>query len=509
MSRKVVIVGAGPGGLASALLLAYAGLDVTILERQPFIGGRTSAIHGDGFIFDRGPTFFLYPRILREIFSSIGRDYDKEIPMVRLDPQYRLLFGAGGEIMATPDMERMHQEISTISPEDADQFVRFMSENRVKLERFSPILESQFSSWLNFLKPSIISLLPLVRPFSSVEQDLGRYFKDPRVRLAFSFQSKYLGMSPFQCPSLFTILSFLEYEHGVFHPLGGCQAVSEKMAAIAREMGVKIHIGEEVQNIEFRGRRPVAVTTRTSQYPCDAMVVNADFSRFMIKHVPNRLRPTWTDNRIARSTFSCSTFMLYLGIRGVEQVPHHTIYFSSDYRQNLADITDNYRLSQDPSVYLQNACVTDPSLAPPGCSTLYVLVPVPHQHANLDWKKLAPVARQRAFEQLSKIGVGDLTGRILFEKMLTPDDWDQMEIHRGATFSMAHSLSQMLHLRPQNRFADLDGVYLVGGGTHPGSGLPVIYSSARISSELLCKDFGITPPKNSSTATEMKAKVML
>lgn len=494
MSRCIIIVGAGPGGLASALLLAHAGFKVTVLERQPYVGGRTSSIKEEGFTFDRGPTFFLFPRILREIFQTIGRDFDKEIPMVRLDPQYRLVFGGGGQIDATSDPARLQEEVSRISPADALQLERFMTENRHKLERFSPVLESPFSSWTNFLNPTMVSLLPLLRPFASVDQELGRYFSDPRVRLAFSFQSKYLGMSPFQCPSLFTILSFLEYEHGVHHPIGGCAAISERMAQIAREMGVDIRLGEAVENLEFNGRRPTAVLTQAGHYPCDALVINADFARFMIRHVPNRLRRTWTDQKITKARYSCSTFMLYLGVRGLDPLAHHTIYFSSEYRRNLDDITHNYELSEDPSIYVQNASVTDSTLAPEGCSTLYVLIPVPHLHSKMNWRTLAPLARKRALEQLEKLGVKDLESRILFEKMVTPEDWDAMEIHRGATFSMAHSLDQMLHLRPQNRFAELDGVYLVGGGTHPGSGLPVIYSSARISTSLLCQDFGVTPP---------------
>lgn len=492
--RQVVVVGAGPGGLACSMQLAQAGFSVTIVERQPYVGGRTSAIRKQGFTIDRGPTFFLYPRILDEIFASVGRDLFKEVPMKRLDPQYHLVFGGGGSILASPDIQQMEQQIAAINPGDAPGFKRFLDENRAKLAGFAPILESPFSSWKQMLNPSLLGLLPLLRPTKSVEQDLGRYFQDPRVRLAFSFQSKYLGMSPFQCPSLFTILSFLEYEYGVFHPYGGCAAVSEKMANICREMGVQIKLGEEVQGLEFRGRRPVAVNTTERQYPCDAMVVNADFSRFMLRYVPNRSRKTWTDQKISKTKFSCSTFMLYLGVRGSLPLQHHTIYFSKNYKGNLDDITFNYRLSQDPSIYIQNPSITDPSLAPEGCSVVYILIPVPHQHATLDWKTLAPQARALAFRQLAALGITDLEERIVFEECYTPNDWDSMEIHRGATFSMAHSLDQMLFLRPQNRYTDLDRVYLVGGSTHPGSGLPVIYNSARITAGLLCEDFGVSQP---------------
>jgi phytoene desaturase len=185
--------------------------------------------------------------------------------------------------------------------------------------------------------------------------------------------------------------------------------------------------------------------------------------------------------------------MLYLGIEGrYDDLAHHTIHLAADYRTNLADIETRHALSADPSFYVQNACVTDPSLAPPGKSTLYVLLPVTHQHPNVDWPREAPRFRALALRQLAKIGLGDVEQRIVFERRVTPDDWDRgHEIHLGATFNLAHNLSQMLYLRPRNRFEDLESVYLVGGGTHPGSGLPVIYESARITARLIGEDLGI------------------
>ncbi|MFQ3593851.1 MAG: FAD-dependent oxidoreductase, partial [Gemmataceae bacterium] len=218
--RRVVIVGAGPGGLACAMLLAKAGVPTTVLERQNTVGGRTSNFGGQGFTFDLGPTFFLYPRVLAEIFRAVGRDLFREVPMTRLDPQYHLKFGSGGDLRCTPDLDAMTQQIAQLDAEDAKQFGRFLNENREKLARFRPALERPFLSLRDVLSWDMIKLMPLLRPWLSLDDELSRYFRDPRVRLALSFQSKYLGMSPFQCPSLFSILSFLEYEHGVWHPTG-------------------------------------------------------------------------------------------------------------------------------------------------------------------------------------------------------------------------------------------------------------------------------------------------
>jgi phytoene desaturase len=492
-NKRVVVIGAGPGGLAAALLLAQAGLRVTVLERQRQLGGRTTTLAANGFRFDLGPTFFLYPQVLETIFKAVGRNLWDEVELVRLDPQYSLIFGAGGELHATPNLARMERAIASLCPADAVAFRRFMADNRRKLDLFKPCLESPFLSWHDVCSRRMLRALSALTPWRSLEEELKRYFRDPRVRLAFSFQSKYLGMSPYRCPSLFSILSYLEYGHGVYHPIGGCGAVTDCMARIAGEMGVEIVPGEEVGEILFQGRKAVGVRTKNGSYAADALVINADFARALQRLVPDSLRRKWDDRRIARSRFSCSTFMLYLGIEGrYDQLGHHTIYLDRDYGKNLREIEDLHVLSHSPSFYVQNACVTDPSLAPEGMSTVYVLVPVTHQHPNVDWSVERARFRALTLARLAKVGITDIERRIRFEHMVTPADWDQrFEIHRGATFNLAHNLSQMLHLRPHNRYEDLESVYLVGGGTHPGSGLPVIFESARITSRLMMNDLGL------------------
>ena len=357
-----------------------------------------------------------------------------------------------------------------------------------------PCLETPFLGWQDLINVRLLKMLPMLRPHQSLDTYLKRFFRDPRIRLAFSFQSKYLGMSPFRCPSLFSILSFLEYEYGVFHPIGGCGAVTAAMARVARRLGVEIRLDEPVEEILFEGRRATGVRTAAGEEKASAVVVNADFARAMARLVPDRLRRRWTDRKIARKKFSCSTFMMYLGVEGTFDLPHHSIHIAADYERNLDEVENHHVLSADPSFYVQNASVTDPTLAPPGMSALYLLAPVTHQHPNVDWSRERERFRALILRQVAKAGFTDLESRIRFERVITPDDWDQKyEIHQGATFNLAHSLDQMLHLRPHNRFEDLQGVYLVGGGTHPGSGLPVIFESARISSRLLLNDLGIAP----------------
>ncbi|MEO6871835.1 MAG: phytoene desaturase family protein [Chthoniobacterales bacterium] len=500
---EIIVVGAGPGGLAASILLAAAGRRVRVIERLPIVGGRTSTIAAEGFKFDLGPTFFLYPRVLNEILRTAGTSLAKEVELVRLDPQYRLTFGSGGTLDCTANRAEMERQIGALAPNDAPGFARFLDDNRRKLALMQPCLESAFSGWGSVLNTRLLKLLPMLRPHQSVDGYLRKFFSDERIRLAFSFQSKYLGMSPFRCPSLFSILSFLEYEYGVFHPVGGCGAITTALARVAQRIGVEIQLDEPVEEVLIEGRRATGVRTNRGVYEADAVVLNADFARAMTRLFPDEKLRRWNQRKMARKKFSCSTFMLYLGIEGRYDLPHHNIYISADYERNLDEIENRHVLSRDPSFYLQNASVTDPTLAPAGMSTIYLLAPITHQHPNVDWPQERERFRALLLQQAAKIGFTDLERRIRFERVLTPNDWDQQhEIHLGATFNLSHNLAQLLHLRPHNRFEDVDGVYLVGGGTHPGSGLPVIFESARISARLLLEDLGCAPSSAAEPALE-------
>lgn len=485
---RISIVGAGPGGLAAALLLAKAGAKVTVFEKDAAVGGRTKTVTAPGgYRFDIGPTFFLYPRILDEIFQVCGERLEDHVKLERLDPQYHLIFEGGGEIAASPNLDRLADEIATIAPRDAANVKRFFADNRVKLEAFKPVLEQSFSDPRGLVSPAMLAALRYLRPFSSVDDDLKRYFADPRVRLAFSFQTKYLGMSPFQCPSLFTILSFLEYEHGVYHPIGGCGAVSAAMAKLAEKMGVDIRLSTPVERVVYENGSAVGVETASGRTAADAVVVNGDFGATARKIIPSAHRPRWSDAKLDKARLSCSTFMLYLGIEGdVGDLKHHTILLAKDYERNIREITEG-TLSENPSIYVQHAGRTDPTMAPEGHTSLYILVPVPNLRSGIDWTTTAPRYRALVLKRLEALGLGDIESRIRYERVVTPTEWrGEFEVFEGATFNLAHDLRQMLYFRPHNRFGG--GVYLVGGGTHPGSGLPVIYEGARITSRLLLED---------------------
>lgn len=517
--RPIAVVGAGPGGLATAVLLAASGLRVCVYEADGVIGGRTGAIEraggGDGvvgFRFDRGPTFFLMPYVLDRIFAAAGRRLSDYVELHRLDPMYRLMVGqrGGGEpvtIDCTQDLAEMEHRVSAIEPEDGAAFCAFIAENRAKLRLMTPILESPMRSPMDLLNVATAKVGPMLHPHQSVHTWLGKRFKNPAVRLALSFQSKYLGMSPYHCPSLFSILPFIEYEYGIWHPIGGCNRLMHALAEVLVELGGEIRTSSAVERLHFSGCKLTGLTIFGGErFDHDHVVINADAAWALKNLVPERLRTglrevlttrgSWSDAAIEKKKYSCSTFMLYLGVRGkVEHLPHHTIYVSGRYEENLADISEHGGLSEDPSLYVCNPSRVDPTMAPEGCSSLYVLMPTANLgvggEGSADWDALRSRARKQCYEQLEeRFGIGDIRSRVMEEVVVTPRDWEFQNIFRGATFNLAHGLDQMLHRRVQHELPGAEGVWFVGGGTHPGSGLPVIFLSSQITSRLLCERVG-------------------
>lgn len=504
----IAVIGAGPGGLATAVLLSASGARVTVYEARGTVGGRTGRVRAGEFSFDRGATFFMMPHVLDEVFRAAGTRLGDHVPMTRLDPMYRLVLGRAGQapitLDTTQDVAAMAARIGAIEARDAAAFERFIRDNRAKLALMEGLLRRPIRGVLDLLDLDTMRVGRMLHPTLSVHDLLSRYFTNEHVRLAVAFQSKYLGMSPYDCPSLFTILPFIEYEFGVWHPEGGCHGLMLALARVAEAAGGTIRTGAAVQAITFAGKRATGVVVDGEALGHDAVVVNAD-ATWALKHlipadVRGRLGDWGNDAAIDTRRYSCSTFMLYLGIDGDLDLPHHTIYTSAGYRQNLEDITTGGRLSDDPSFYVCNASRTDGTLAPKGKSSVYVLVPVGNTRGaggangscGVDWAKSGARLRETTLDQISRVlGTGDLRGRIKQEVVITPDDWRGMNINHGATFNLAHTLGQMLHKRPQNRLKGVDGVWLAGGGTHPGSGLPTIFLSAQIAARGIAREFGM------------------
>ena len=492
---KISVVGAGPGGLTVAMLLAASGADVTLWEAHDRVGGRSRRIEIDGHGFDCGATFFMMPWVLDEITRSCGYPLESLHHMDRLDPMYRLVFRGGlGDLTldTTQNLDEMASRLDAVCPGDGQAFLAFMKENRHKLNAMTPVLRDAIRNPLDLVRLKNLPAAKYIKPWESVYDNLSKRFSDERVRLSMSFQSKYLGMSPFECPSIFTILPFIEYEDGVWHPKGGINSLLETLGRTCQDLGVDVRTGSPVESVTYSGRRATGVVVDGTEHPCDHVVLNADATWAMRHLIPENLRPRgWSDTDIEKKRYSCSTWMSYMAIEGDLDLPHHTICFSGDYRQNLQDITTDLKASEDPSMYFCNPVPIDPSMAPAGMSSLYCLIPTPNCRADVDWTAEGPRLREKVAEQLARLGVSDIKDRIIGEKIISPDDWQADNIHLGATFNIAHNLGQMLHRRPLHKLNGLESTWMVGGGTHPGSGLPVIFLASQTTARLLCKEAGL------------------
>jgi len=356
-----------------------------------------------------------------------------------------------------------------------------------------PCLQKDYSSFKQYFSKEFIKAAPNLSIGRSLIGVLGDYFNDEKLKLSFTFQSKYLGMSAWDCPGAFAILPYVEHAFGIYHTIGGLSEISEAMSRVCLEHGVEIHLNTPVKQLVIENKKVLGAELDNGEIIlADETVLNADFGYAMKNLFPPGTLNKYSPEKVDSKKYSCSTFMLHLGLDKIYDLPHHTVFFAEDYRGNIQDIFENKVLSQDLSFYIRNASVTDSTLAPEGHSSIYVLVPVPNQQSEIDWNNKKKTFRDRVIKALiERAEMSDLEDHIREEIIFTPQTWQDMNIQFGATFNLAHSFMQMLYFRPRNKFEELDNCYLVGGGTHPGSGLPTIYESGRIAANLISKQHGI------------------
>ncbi|HAQ62183.1 TPA: phytoene desaturase [Candidatus Delongbacteria bacterium] len=477
------------------MLLASKGYKVDIYEKQNKVGGRNSFIRLGNYIFDIGPTFFMMKDVLENVFVKSGKKLEDFVEVKKLDPMYRLKFADDRELYPSPDKAKMKDTMEKFSQGSYDGYLKYLEKEKVKYDKLIPCLSIPYGKLSDFFSMHLIKAVPYLDAHTSLYGVLSRYFEDPDTRIAFTFQAKYIGMSPWTAPGTFSIISFIEHGGGIYHVTGGLNKLSYGMTDAFKQLGGSIHLSSPVKKLIVENGKATGVELNEGKIEsADYIVINEDFAYAMTEIVPKANRKKWTNENLASKGYSCSTFMLYLGVKKeFKNIAHHSIVFAKDYKKNVDEITEEMKLSEDFSFYVQNASVTDKTLAPDGKSAIYVLVPVPNNKSKINWEKERSAFRDRILEALeTRGGYEGIRENIEEEKIVTPADWEnEHSVYLGATFNLAHNVGQMLYFRPHNEFEEFKNCFLVGGGTHPGSGLPTIYESGRISAEIIMKKDGI------------------
>ena len=476
------VIGSGLGGLAAAIRLGAKGYRVSVFEKLEQPGGRASVFRQDGFTFDAGPTIITAPFILDELWSLAGARFSDDVTLKPLDPFYDIRFDDGTVMSCCADPARMREEVRRISPGDVEGYERFMAESeaiyRIGFEQLGHV---PFGSPLDMVKiaPDLLRL----GAWRTVHQHVAARVKNPKIRMALSFHPLFIGGNPFKVTAIYSMIAYLERQYGVHFAVGGTGALVKAMAQLVERQGGSIQLNSEVAEITCEGARATGLRLADGRtIKADIVVSNAETAHTYTKLLAKAPRKRWSDAKLARARYSMSLFVWYFGTnRQYPDVPHHTILMGPRYRELLHDIFEKKILAKDFSLYLHRPTASDPTLAPPGCDAFYVLSPVPHQDSGIDWTTRAASYKAAIAEHLDRTMMPGFREHIVTEKLITPIDFEnRLSSAKGAAFGLEPTLLQSAWFRPNNRSEDIENLFIVGAGTHPGAGVPGVVSSARI-----------------------------
>jgi phytoene desaturase len=486
-------VGAGLGGLAAAIRLRARGFHVTVLEGRERPGGRAYQLRKSGYTFDMGPTLITAPFLIDRLFTLAGRSMSERLSLVPLDPFYRVYFHDGSFLDYTGNAQQMKGRMAERDPEDARRYDDFFRAIKpiYKAVMAEGLGATPFLTWGSMLRfaPRALRLGALAPVYSFA----ARYFRHEFHRFLFSFHPLFIGGSPFRVPSIYIMIPYLEREGGVWFAKGGMYSVVEALAALFREMGGEIETGAKVEEILIERGRAWGVRANGGMREADVVVSNADVPTTYGRLIDRRWRRKWTDRALRRLRLTMSCFLLYLGVRRkLPKLAHHTLVLGRSYRSLVSDIMDRKVLTRDFSLYLHAPARTDPTLAPPGRESLYVLVPVPNLEGAIEWGVEADRFQERILERLADFfGLPGFRDDIEVLERFTPLDFETQLLSRaGNAFGIEPRLSQSAYFRPHNRSEDVERLYFVGAGTHPGGGIPGVLLSAEATERCILEDAG-------------------
>ena len=480
------------GGLAAAIRLSALGFEVEVFEKNGQAGGRMGRLEADGFTFDTGPSLLLMTDTYRELFRFAGRDLEDYVNLIPLDGQYRVTFGDGDALTIRRTLPEMIRELERIEPGVTPRFYRFLEDACLKyrLGR-SEFVERDFEGARDFFGLRNLRLLLKTKALGNYYRSVSRFFDSDKLRQAFSLQTMYLGLSPFEAPAVYSLLPYTELaEDGLWFPEGGMYALIQAMEKVAEELGVKVHLNSPVEEVVVQKGQARGVRVNGEEVAADAVLVGADLPYAYRKLLPDAANGDfgWRRKR-EKLEYTASAFMLYLGIdRKLDNMLHHNFYLSPKYRENFEQIFRDHALPDDPSFYAVVPSRTERGMAPEGMESLFVLVPVPHLGPNVDWERDGPAFNEKVYELLER-RCGVSRESVVYEKVRTPLDWrDEYNLEEGAAFGIGHGILQVGYFRPPMVSRSVGGLYFVGASTRPGTGVPLVTIGARLVAERIGRE---------------------
>lgn len=486
----VLIIGAGIGGIATAARLAKHGYGVTVVEKCEKSGGRCGQLKLQGHRFDTGATLFMMPDIYAETYAALGETMSDHLDLKRIDPTYHLYFQDNSKLNLTSDLHEMMAQVEAIEPGSFKHYLQYLSEGRQHYELSLPnVVEVDFRSLGQFINPRMIPIFYRLKALTQHVQYASRFFKTSRLQMAFTFQDMYMGLSPYKSPATYSFLQYTELSNGLFYPIGGMYRVAETLTAIAENLGVRFLYDSPVERILVEGERATgAVLVDGQKISADIVVANADLGYVYRELLPDKDIAA----QINRKEYGCSTVMFYWGLdKQIKELGAHNLFFSGDYRRGFEELFRGTGMPEEPNFYIHVPTRMDPTAAPTGCDTLYAAVPVAHINSRntQDWPGIQARARAIILNRLAQVGMADLESHIKVEAGFCPSDWQhRYNLTQGSAHGLSHKLTQMAYFRPHNRHKRYRNLYFVGASTHPGTGVPTVLVSARLTAQRILDD---------------------
>ncbi|KAG0192762.1 hypothetical protein DFQ28_008006 [Apophysomyces sp. BC1034] len=503
--KHIVIIGAGVGGVATAARLSREGFRVTVVEKNDFVGGRCSFLHHNGHRFDQGPSLYLMPKLFEEAFADLDERIEDHLDLLRCENNYKVYFDDGDAIRLSSDLSHMKTEMERVEGRDGfGNFLNFLSETHVHYERGVLLaLKQNFESFWDMVKLKHAPEIVRLHLFSKIYSRAAKYFRTKKMRMAFTFQTMYMGMSPFDAPAVYSLLQYTEFAEGIWYPRGGFNVVVQKLEAIAtQKYGASFIYEAPVAQINTAAKRVTGVTLENGQViEADAVVCNAD-----LVYAYHHLLPPcqWTQNNLAKQKLTSSSISFYWSLKQVvPQLDVHNIFLAEAYRESFEEIFQDYGLPSEASFYVNIPSRIDPAAAPPNKDTMVVLVPIGHirnQKGNADdenYPALVNRARRMVLDVIQqRLGLTSFHDLIEHEIVNDPTVWQsKFNLWRGSVLGLSHNILQVLWFRPSTKDSTgrFDNLFFVGASTHPGTGVPIVLAGSKLTADQVCRHFDQVP----------------